>query len=269
MAAADPTDPQTWNRYAYVRNYPLMATDPTGMFDAMDFYDMEEEEETEMMNGGLYGPSAGFGGLSSIDLLGVRVVVAQYSFGQEQWMLSEVKPQVSYFDLGDEEISLTWGALSSDQSGFLYRMESINYSIFGFWLPQEGPDPNPTNPNSQQQRKKNPTLITRCVNDAIGQNGLSLSLDVIGFIPGGGVVGALAQVGVGTAGTLNSAAHGDATGTVMGATGTAISAFTPMAEEIGGVAKAVPIIGIPLNVASTGRDLNQAKKDYNACMGGK
>jgi hypothetical protein len=55
----------------------------------------------------------------------------------------------------------------------------------------------------------------------------------------------------------------------MGATGTAISAFTPMAEEIGGVAKAVPIIGIPLNVASTGRDLNQAKKDYNACMGGK
>jgi RHS repeat-associated protein len=30
-ASADPTDPQTWNGYAYVRNNPLNATDPSGM----------------------------------------------------------------------------------------------------------------------------------------------------------------------------------------------------------------------------------------------
>ena len=30
IASVDPTDPQTWNRYAYVRNSPLNLVDPSG-----------------------------------------------------------------------------------------------------------------------------------------------------------------------------------------------------------------------------------------------
>ena len=44
VGAVDPTDPQSWNRYAYVRNSPLTLTDPNGMdyiFDCGAGYDIQ------------------------------------------------------------------------------------------------------------------------------------------------------------------------------------------------------------------------------------
>lgn len=67
IGAANLTDPQTWNRYGYVRNTPLIMTDPTGM-DGLDYYLALQNGDNELMNGGLYGPSAGIGGLSDLDL---------------------------------------------------------------------------------------------------------------------------------------------------------------------------------------------------------
>src|SRR5579875_449941 len=54
-AGADPTDPQSWNAYAYVRNNPLALVDPMGLctFDA-------EGNAVEDENGACY--EGGFGG---------------------------------------------------------------------------------------------------------------------------------------------------------------------------------------------------------------
>jgi RHS repeat-associated protein len=55
IAAVNPADPQTWNRYAYVANRPLTATDPLGLFDVPDDF------------------GGGGGGFGPCDALGILV----------------------------------------------------------------------------------------------------------------------------------------------------------------------------------------------------
>jgi RHS repeat-associated protein len=71
LASASINDPQTWNRYAYVRNSPLNLLDPSGLDDnGLDYYDWEGDfgwGTTYSFWGGLQLPSAAAASLLSGD----------------------------------------------------------------------------------------------------------------------------------------------------------------------------------------------------------
>lgn len=71
LDSVDLTDPQTLNQYAYVRNSPLMMIDPDGT-DGLNYYDCLTRDcgaFSSLFNGGLYGPSVGYGGMTDLEIV--------------------------------------------------------------------------------------------------------------------------------------------------------------------------------------------------------
>jgi len=104
MAAANPANPQTWNRYAYVSNSPLNGTDPAGL---------SQEDDVSDPNRMLYvDPTYGPGNCS-----------AQYSF-QDCGGWTGVWSGV--FGDGLARYKQEYGGLSADMVQGLQRYKSIN-----------------------------------------------------------------------------------------------------------------------------------------------
>jgi hypothetical protein len=122
---------------------------------------------------------------------------------------------------------------------------------------------------------------TQCAGQALLSNAVSLALDgagfAAGFLPGGGAVVAIAQIGVGTASTINSAfSASTATATGQRALGGALgsiasiqlAALAPAAQYAGVAAKAVPFLGALVSLGSGLNDAYQTYADYQSCLAG-
>jgi RHS repeat-associated protein len=83
LASVNPADPQSWNRYAYVRNSPLMLTDPTGMDTSADFAYMDFM-------------ALAWEGLSS-DASAVPILWGPVSHGCDQFPLAAACPTPFYY----------------------------------------------------------------------------------------------------------------------------------------------------------------------------
>ena len=76
LAAVDPSSPQSWNRYAYVRNNPLNRVDPLGMNDCEEHADCGDpiwgvgQPGQDLWGGTNYGPGNPANGCAFSDITG-------------------------------------------------------------------------------------------------------------------------------------------------------------------------------------------------------
>jgi RHS repeat-associated protein len=265
--------PQSWNRYAYVRNNPLNLTDPSG---AMVQY--QYPGQGGFGAGGGFDPFAGIGDFGGGE-------------GGDEGGEGEDGPNVTEEPLGptpnpDTQVivlPITFyvnvlgqlpGPGQDPPAGF-----QASAPVFP-WIPIPvsfgsggggggggGGAQRPTN-------KTQPSKQLQCAGQALRNNGASIALDVLGAIPGlGNVVSAGAAGGRVVDGILSLA--GGTYGVATGATGQdpagAAAAGTGVGLALAGAAmggRVIPVVGNAFSVVTGAYDSYQAYQTYQQCMAG-
>ncbi len=270
LGAVDPTNPQTWNRYAYVMNNPLGLVDPIG------------EECYAFLGDGSCLNGYGGGGGGNLALLGgfadpFQVMQVPVVIGQ-----LVAAPGTTFTNIYGTTYTV------SDNNQWLGPNGEVVYDLGEPVLPDLTPVPiygmlswavfadsggsggGPCGADCTavaNSMKKGAMAILQCAGQALKDNGISLAVDAAGFIPGEGAGKALFDIGLGIVGTVDSAMKRDASGAFMGIGGIHLAALEPLAKDAGwGIAKALPGLGTALNVFATGKDLYGAYKDYQSCV---
>jgi RHS repeat-associated protein len=267
VATADTTNPQTWNRYAYVGNDSVNFVDPLGLCPAPGVWLDPSVRRgcvfVTRVTGGSY--------LCSVDGartdcgLAIALIHAGSAYPSSTGAgdcsagvdgMVFCGPNEIPFNAADYIRSLPPG-LTLQLTNYLRNTEAAaaNNALF-----------------SDKQLS--------CAGKALKKNAFSLALDVAGFLPGGSLAGGFFQMGVDVASTIDSARKGDAVGAMVYGIGGFHTDAIQTAYRAGGFgaargllksvgrsgAKAVPIFGTFLNLASTLKDVWDTYGDYTQCM---
>lgn len=231
----DPNNPQSFNRYSYVRNNPLGMTDPSGLtplclVTVPDTETISEETTTHV------------DGTTTTE--------------------DNVTITPGYSDCSNNGIPSV-GTGNQTTAGQPGPVSGGAPSTGKYHCPLFGPC------------YRGPALPPSCFSQALSKdgNGWSLLGDAAGFIPGeklfGATAGVITMVGIGVGSTFNSAVHGDVKGTLAGGAGTQLAAIAPAAKYAGiSFAESIPGVGTLLNVGVTARDGFHTYQAWQGCMTG-
>lgn len=232
----DPTNPQSLNRYSYVKNNPLSHTDILGLDGTDEDADSCDDDITCF-----YGDGGGGGGS------------ADGSNGSDPNNPGGCGSNPNCVSVG--------GGVPFDDT-FVDTIGYTSTSIISS-VPVAAPN------NGTPQMPRTPQ---QCAEQALKKNAVALSFDAAGigagFLPGGDLVVAGAQATVSVASGINSAAHGDAAGATLGVLGLPASFAGASAKFFGVGAKAIPGIGTAISALGTLNDAYSTYQDYQACLAG-